>query len=255
MNNCKILIVEDELIIAKDISLILEQMGYETRIGITTTQEAINLINVERFDLILIDINLYQNSDGIELGLFLLQKDTVPYVYITSYSDNLTMDRIKDSRPHAIIVKPFKPIDIKTTVSIVLNNFKLRHIDINRNNLINTDEVPYILKNTIQYIHENIHEKINIRELSSLTNWSHPHFIKTFTKYVGCTPYQYILKKKIEKAQTIIAETDYSLINIAMDFGFESYSNFFKIFEKETGYTPNLYRKLHKVKKKINANF
>lgn len=256
MKKIKIVIIEDELIIAKDISLILEQEGYEVQIGITSTSQAINLFQEEKFDLALIDINLQQNSDGVDVGLFLLKKDTMPYIYITSHSDKMTLDRIKNSRPHGIIIKPFKASDIKSTVSVVLNNFKLRNIDVNRNNQILTDEIPFILKNTIQYIHEHIQEKIEVREISALSKWSHQHFIKNFSKYVGCTPYQYILKKKIEKAQTIIVETDYSLISIAVDFGFDSYSNFFKAFKKETGYTPDLYRKLHKIEKDYNkTNF
>ena len=247
MNTTKILIVEDELIIAKDISHILEQEGYETRIGITSVTQALKVLEEEKFDLALIDINLNQNSNGIDLGLYLLQKDTMPYIYITSHSDNATLDRIKDSRPHGIIIKPFKPIDIKSAVAVVLNNFTLRHIDVNRNNEVLTDEVPFILKKSIQYIHDHIYEKIDIRELSALSQWSHQHFIKNFSKYVGYTPYQYILKKKIEKAQTIIIETNYSLVSVAMDFGFDSYSNFFKAFKKETGYTPDFYRKQHKI--------
>ena len=182
MNKYKILIVEDELIIAKDISLILEQAGYESRIGITSVPQAIELINKESFDLVLIDINLQQNSDGVNLGNYLLQKDVIPYIYITSYCDNLTLDRIKDSRPHGIIIKPFKPIAIKSTISIVLNNYKLRNIDTLRSGQVLTNEIPLILKNIIQFIDDNIKEKIEIRQLSDLSKWSRQHFIKNFTK-------------------------------------------------------------------------
>lgn len=252
MNKIKILIIEDELIIAKDISVILEEEGYETRIGVTSVQQALKLLQEEEFNLALIDINLQLNTDGVDIGLFLLQKDTIPYIYITSHSDTLTLDRIKDSRPHGIIIKPYKPVDIKSAIAVVLSNYKLRHIDVNRNDNMLTDEVPFILKKSIQYIHDNIHEKIEIHQLSLLSQWSHQHFIKNFNKYVGCTPYQYILKKKIEKAQNIIVETDYSLIAIATDFGFDSYSNFFKAFKKETGYTPDTYRKIHKIEKRLN---
>ena len=252
MTNYKILIVEDELIIAKGISLILEQEGYEVRLGITSVPQAIELINKESFDLVLIDIKLYQNSDGIGLGHYLLQKDTIPYIYITSYSDNLTIDRIKDTRPHGIIIKPFKPIDIKSTVLIVLNNYKLRNIDVSRSRQVLTNEIPFILKNIIQYIDDNIKNKIEIRQLSGLSKWSHQHFIKNFNKYVGCTPYQYILKKKIEKARIVIVEKDCSILNVAIDYGFDSYSNFFNAFKKETGFTPDYYRKKHKIDKLLN---
>ncbi|MEY2701905.1 MAG: hypothetical protein RLY43_538 [Bacteroidota bacterium] len=248
----KILIVEDELLIAKDISIILEGEGYETKIGITTVNEAIEIINQENFVLVLIDINLRSNSDGVELGSYLLKKDTLPFVYITSHSDNVTLDRIKDTRPHGIIIKPFKAIDIKSTISIVLSNFKHKHIDVFRNEEEQkVDEVPFILKNVIQFINDNITEKIEIQQLTEMTKWSHHHFIRTFTKYINQTPYQYILKKKIEKAKAIICESDTSLSMIAIELGFSSYSNFCNAFKKETGKTPEMFRKLYYIKKQI----
>lgn len=248
----KILIVEDELLIAKDISIILEGEGYETVIGITTVNEAIEIVNQENFVLVLIDINLRSNSDGVDLGNFLLKKDTIPFIYITSHSDNVTLDRVKDTRPHGIIIKPFKAIDIKSTVSIVLSNFKHKHIDVFRNDEEHKiDVVPFILKNVIQYINDHITEKIEIQQLTEMTKWSHHHFIRIFTKYINQTPYQYILKKKIEKARAIICETDISLSSIAIDLGFSSYSNFCNAFKKETGKTPEMYRKLYYIKNQL----
>jgi AraC-like DNA-binding protein len=249
----KILIVEDELLIAKDISIVLEGEGYETKIGVTTVNEAIETIKNDYFVLVLIDINLSGNSDGVELGNYLLKKDILPFIYITSHSDNVTLDRVKDTRPHGIIIKPFKAIDIKSTVSIVLSNFKHKHIDVFRNEEAQKiDEVPFILKNVIQYINDNISEKIEIHQLAEMTKWSHHHFIKIFTKYINQTPYQYILTKKIEKAKAIICETDNSLSSISIDLGFSSYSNFCNAFKKETGKTPDTYRKLYFIKGFIN---
>jgi AraC-like DNA-binding protein len=246
----RILIVEDELLIAKDISIILEQEGYETTIGITTVEEAISIIENEEFKIVLIDINLSNNSDGVELGNYLLKKDRLPFIYITSHSDNVTLDRIKDTRPHGIIIKPFKAIDIKSTISIVLSNYKHKHIDVLRSNTeMEVDDVPYILKNVIEHINLNIDKKIEIQELANLTKWSHHHFIKIFTKYINQTPYQYILKKKIDKAKAIITETDTSLGAIASDLGFSSYSNFCNAFKKETGKNPEVYRKIHYMNK------
>jgi AraC-like DNA-binding protein/CheY-like chemotaxis protein len=249
----KILIVEDELLIAKDISIILENEGYETRIGITNVEEALQAINEEEFMIALIDVNLSNNSDGVELGSYLLKKDTLPFAFITSYSDNLTLERIKDTRPHGIIIKPFKAIDIKSTVSIILSNYIHKNIDFFRNDKNITeneiDDIPFILKNVIEYINSNIHQKIEVLDLSSLTKWSHHHFIKTFTKYINQTPYQYILKKKIEKSKALIRETDIPLSAISLDLGFSSYSNFCNAFKKETGKTPDIFRKMHNMNK------
>jgi AraC-like DNA-binding protein/CheY-like chemotaxis protein len=249
-----ILIVEDELLIAKDISIILAEEGYDSHIGITTVQEAIEALSKNDYDVVLIDINLQNSSDGVELGNYLLNKDTVPYIYITSHSDNITIDRVKDSRPHAIIIKPYKPLDIKTTVSIVLNNYKHKKIDIIRTDEPLTDEVPFMLKEVIKYIDINIKERIDIIDLSKLTRWSSQHFIRVFSQYIGDTPYQYILRKKMEKAKILITDSDVAMKDIAFELGYESYGNFCKVFKRETGKKPNEFRKLHSIMKKLNPD-
>lgn len=243
----QILIVEDELIIAKDISLILEQEGYATHIGITTVEEAIAALSKSNYVLVLIDINLRNGSDGVALGNYLLKMDTIPYIYITSHADNVTIDRVKDSRPHGIIIKPFKSLDIKTTVSVVLNNYKHKKIDVLRTDDIPMDEVPFILKAVVNHIDTHISGRIDINELAQLTRWSSQHFIRVFTQFMGDTPYQYILKKKMEKAKVLITESDISMKDIAFELGFNSYGNFCKIFKRETGKNPEEYRKFNSI--------
>jgi len=247
-----ILVVEDELIIAYDIKGILEQEGYNVIINIVTVPDAIKAI--EEYDpiLILLDINLKQDIDGISLGHYLLKKDTIPFIYITSFSDNSTIDRVKDSRPHGIIIKPFKPLDIKTTVSVVLNNYKHKKIDVLRNQEISTDDAPFILKEVVKYIDSNISNRIDINELSQMTRWSSQHFIRVFTQFMGDTPYQYILKKKMEKAKVLITETDISMKDIAFELGFQSYGNFCKLFKRETDKNPDEYRKFNSISRYIN---
>lgn len=254
MNRHKILIVEDELLIAKNISLILEQDGFETTFGITTVEEAMSALSTGGFSLVLIDVNLRNHSDGVVLGNYLLRLDTTPFVYITSHADKVALERIKDSRPHGIIVKPFKSLDIKSTVSIVLNNYKYKKIDITRSEAMVIDEVPFILKEVIKYIDNNIEHRIDIHDLSNTTRWSNQHFIRVFTKYIGDTPYQYILKKKMEKAKVLITETQLPMKDIAYELGYLSYGNFCKLFKREIGMNPEEYRKFNSVSQYLNNN-
>jgi AraC-like DNA-binding protein/CheY-like chemotaxis protein len=252
MNRPHILIVEDDLLIAKDISIILEKEGYETTIGCTTVAEAISKINEVVYKLVLIDINLGESSDGVSLGNYLLKRDVIPFIYITSNSDNVTLERVKDTRPHGIIIKPYKAIDIKSTVTIVLSNYKHKKIDAFRNtDVVVTDDTPFILKNVIQFINDNIASKIEVNELSAMTKWTHHHFIRVFTKFINKTPYQYILEKKIEKAILLICSSDLSLTIIAVDLGFSSYSNFCNAFKKTTKTTPEKYRKHHFIREQL----
>lgn len=242
-----ILIIEDELLIAKDISCILQLEGYKTKYGITDVDNALEELKKHTYDLVLIDINLQFNSNGTKIGSYLLEKKNVPYIYITSCTDKHTVEQIKATRPHGIIVKPFKSIDIITTVSIVLNNYK--YIDELTLQQKLSDEIPFKLRNVIEYINLNLTHKIEINQLASMTNWSQQHFIKIFTQFIGITPYQYILHNKIEKAKIAVAETDLVLNAVAVDLGFESYSNFFNAFKKGTGFSPDVYRKKIRIQK------
>lgn len=239
----KILIVEDELLIANHLKMILEQIECDSYIGITSVNEAKKIISQIDFNLVIIDVNLSNDIDGIHLGEYLLKNDTLPFIYITGSNDLMTIERIKQTRPYGIIIKPFKNIDIISTVSIVLNNFIYKKIDILRtSDNPYLDKTPFIIKKTIEYVSENIMEKIEISILAKIANWSEQHYIREFTKYVGTTPYQYVLEKKIEKSKVLLRETNISTTNIAFDLGFSSYSNFCNAFKKITGKSPNKYR-------------
>ena len=245
-----ILVVEDELLIAMDIKGILEHEGYNVIINLTTVNDAIQAIETYQPVLVLLDINLKQDDDdGISLGHYLLSKDTIPYIYITSFSDNVTLDRVKDTRPHGMIVKPFKTIDVRTAVSIVLNNYKHKKIDILRQEEKIDDAVPFIIKGVVAYINDHIDKRIDIDQLAQTTKWTYMHFIRMFTKFMGVTPYQYILKKKIAKSIVLITETDIPLSNIAADVSFSNYTNFCTVFKRETGKSPDNFRKFHSIKK------
>ena len=240
----KIIIVEDELIIARHLKNILVNEGYEVIDGITTVENAKKIIEEENPQLVLIDINLKQQETGIDLAAYLLEKDTIPYIYISSYSDAITLEKVNETRPHGFIVKPFKVVDVQTTVSIVLNNFKknstFSQYDIPDNN------VPFRIKKTLEYIEDNLNIKIDIEILAKKCNWEKQHFIRMFAKYVGETPYQYILKRKIEKSKILLTQSNLSINEISGELGFVSYSNFFKQFKKITNYTPENFRVLHK---------
>jgi len=250
MNKPIILIVEDELIIALDIKEILIEEGYESVLNVATVEDAIKTIENNTVALVLIDINLKQDKDGVDLGTYLLEKDRIPFIYVTSYSDKTTLERVSETRPHGFLVKPFKPIDLKTTISIVLNNFIHRNIDVLRQDKEIKTDIPFILKQSIRYIDENISKKIKISDLAKQTRWESQHFNRLFTQYVGITPYKYIVSKKVDKAKTMLAETTIPITQISFELGFKSHSNFCSIFKKATGKTPENYRKWYEVNTK-----
>ena len=85
----KILVVEDEIIIAMQIKSILEDEGYEVIINIYTVDAAIQQIEQQNLSLILVDINLNKSRDGVDLGHYLREKSEIPFIYITSYFQHI----------------------------------------------------------------------------------------------------------------------------------------------------------------------
>ena len=242
----KILVVEDEVLIAMQIKSILEEEGYEVVINIYSVEDAIQHIEAQTPLIVLIDINLNKNKDGVDLGRYLLEKNNIPYIYITSYSNKTTLDRVNETRPDGYIVKPFKPSDLVATISVVLNNYKHRDIDpLPIENKV-SDAIPFKMRTIINYINDNIDKKIEVEELIKLSNWKERHFSRLFLEYLKVSPYQYILSRKVEKAKSLIKETTIPVNEIAFDLGFKSYSNFCNAFKKINGDTPENYRKNHK---------
>lgn len=238
----KILVVEDQYIIALDIKNILEAENYEVETEYVSVANVFDIINENPPDLILIDIHLNEEQTGIDIGNYLLKKDTIPFIYITSYSDRVTLDKVKNSRPYGFIVKPYKKIDLISTVFLVINNFQYRKIDLLRNTEIEKIDIPIQLKTTLDYIEKNISQKIDVAQLAALTRWDKAHFSRVFKQFLALTPYQYILQQKIEVAKTVIETTDDQFRTIAYDLGFSSYSNFCNAFKKATNFSPENYR-------------
>ncbi|WP_310557577.1 DNA-binding response regulator [Flavobacterium sp.] len=240
--NKKIIVVEDESLIALDIKKILEREGYEVITNIKTVETAIEAIEVHNPILVLIDINLNQLADGIDLGNYLLVKDTIPYIYITSYSNKMTLDRAQETRPHGYIVKPFRPDSIIASVSVVLNNYKYKKIDTIRSENPMEELTPKKMKQIVEYINANIHKKLDVELLLSITNWTKRHLSRIFMQYLNTTPHQYILNKRIEKASVLLKETDVPINEIAIELGFQNYSSFYSAFKRVTNETPESFR-------------
>lgn len=118
----KILIVEDELIIAEDMANMLEKMGYEVTGNAMDADEAIECLDKQKPDLILLDINLGGKKDGIMLAGEINEKYQVPFIFTTSYTDETTIERAKNVKPVNYLVKPFKPEQLYTAIEIAMFN-------------------------------------------------------------------------------------------------------------------------------------
>jgi len=116
----KILIVEDDPIIAEDVSMMVEEMGYVCA-GIAHDQDsAIELISNTPCDAILLDINLEDAQEGLDIGAFIHKNLDTPFLYTTSFSDKQTINKAKYTEPAAYIIKPIDERDLMTNLEIAL---------------------------------------------------------------------------------------------------------------------------------------
>lgn len=117
-----ILIVEDELLIAENISRILRNAGYESVQYVTNVDEAIGIIEAQKPQIVLTDIMLEGERTGIDLGNLIHSQYKIPFVYITSHSSPEMVAKVKFTHPNAYLVKPFKKEDLVVAIELALFN-------------------------------------------------------------------------------------------------------------------------------------
>lgn len=120
-----VLIVEDEPLIADDLAFHLEDIGIQKVMIALRYEEAIEKIANSRFDLVLLDVNLSGDRDGIDVANFINRNRRVPFIFITSYYDSGTLDRAKKTRPIAYILKPFDKQDIQVNVEMAFHKIEI----------------------------------------------------------------------------------------------------------------------------------
>lgn len=120
MNNIKILIVEDELLIARSLNRKLQDLGYTVVDIVSSGEAAIQSAEQLQPDLILMDIVIKGELDGIETAAIIHEKSTIPVIFVTAYADDNTLDRAGKTGSYGYILKPFKEREINATIKIAL---------------------------------------------------------------------------------------------------------------------------------------
>ena len=122
-NEIKIGIVEDELLIAENIKLTLDEIGYQTSEPVSNYDDALKMIKEQKPDLVLLDINLGGEKDGIDIAQQINEDYHLPFIFLTANSDKTTVGRAKEVKPYAYLVKPFTQEELFTSIEIAVNNF------------------------------------------------------------------------------------------------------------------------------------
>lgn len=123
MSKIQILIVEDELIIAKDLSDILSANGYEVTGMAKSYKEGLEALESQLPDIVLLDIQIKGEKDGVALATTIKNSYNIPYVFISSHTDRATLERVKETNPYGFLVKPFEEEDVLVALELALSNF------------------------------------------------------------------------------------------------------------------------------------
>ncbi|BDI14247.1 hypothetical protein ANSO36C_00490 [Nostoc cf. commune SO-36] len=133
MTNAKILVVEDEAIVAKDLQYRLRKFGYRVPAIASSGEEAINIAIEISPDLVLMDIKLKGSMDGIEAAQEIYKHLDIPVIYLTAYADENTLERAKITEPFGYLIKPFKERELQTNIEITLTKHGLeRELKVNK---------------------------------------------------------------------------------------------------------------------------
>ncbi len=120
MSKGTILLVEDDDIIARVIDWRLKNLGYDVCGRASSSQETMDLIMKIVPDLVLMDINIKGDIDGIETARMIKKRISIPIVYLTSYSDEATLERVNETRPDGFIIKPFEDNQLRVAIDLAL---------------------------------------------------------------------------------------------------------------------------------------
>jgi DNA-binding LytR/AlgR family response regulator len=121
-----ILVVEDEGIVALGLEDTLQSEGYHVSGIADNGKQALSIVEKEPVDLVLLDIHIKGDWDGIETARRLMTFRDIPIIYLTAFSDDRTLERAKETTPAAYLTKPYQPRNLLIAIELALHNFALR---------------------------------------------------------------------------------------------------------------------------------
>ena len=124
MEKLKVLIVEDEPLIAESLADILELLDHEVTGSVSNGEDLLKTLSKSKPDLILLDIQLKGSLSGLELAPLLNQQYKVPYIFTTAFADDETIEQAQENSPYGYVVKPYGINDIKAAIAVALGQMQ-----------------------------------------------------------------------------------------------------------------------------------
>lgn len=243
----KVMIVDDEELERHALSVVINKCeNIEIVAQAKNGKEAIELDEKFNPEIIIMDAKM-PGIDGRKAANIIKQQNKDKIVIMMMVYDDFEL--IHDSLISDIneyILKPIKPSDLIDIIDKFIVNLKTN--DDLKKGRYTKDKKDLSISASIEYINNNLGENVSLEQVASICNLSPCYFSKVFKKEVGVNFISYVNDKKINRAKEILETTDNSIINIAIDLGYEDCGYFIRVFKKLQGVTPKKYRELYRYK-------
>lgn len=161
----KILIVEDEMIIAANISLQLTMLGYEVIGIVPRAEDALSFVKQDQPNIVLMDINLKGELDGIDTVKLIKEIQDVAVIYLTANADEVNFNRAKSTHPHAFISKPFKKLDLQRAIELTVDRLQQEQNENIKVSPPTVESAPFMLSDCIFVRHSDKMVKVHIKDI------------------------------------------------------------------------------------------
>lgn len=195
LNKVKILLVEDELIIADYMQECLQNLGYEVCETCLNYEEAIAALDKHKPDLALVDITLKGTKTGIDVGRYIKEHYSIPFVFATSHSDKATIDQAKQTLPYAYLIKPFSEEDLYAVVETALMHFGRQQQKAKEE----IDENPVIINDSVFIKHKSKFVKLRLEDIIYIE--ANDNYATLFTNTTS-----YVLKTTLKNLLDVLPE-------------------------------------------------
>ncbi|QKF82745.1 response regulator [Halarcobacter ebronensis] len=169
MDKIKILIVEDESIVALDINRSLKLLGFDIVANAKNYEQALDYVANKPIDIILMDINLKNSQDGIQAAIDIKNRRDIPIIFLTAYSDDATIDRALECDPIGFLVKPFKKEELNSTIKIAIKKMTNTKVEKVNSNMQHIYDRYYYESSTSMLYYDDLPIKLSKTEKSFLT--------------------------------------------------------------------------------------
>ncbi len=209
MDSAQVMVVEDEAVVAIDIQSKLQDLGYFVTALIRSGEEAVQAACLMSPDLILMDINLQGEMDGISAASCIQQSNSIPVVYMTAHGDKETLHRAKMTEPLGYIIKPFDERDLRAAIEVALNK---HHLVVTREAAQREHAKEAVRERTVELAQRH-------RELSALNSAFQSHLKDRDEKTQNSQHLRRYVKDVVNRVQESLDELNYRLQDESFQIG------------------------------------